>query len=610
MAVHLAVAVAKGALRRGNAPALDGAAAERHLELVGLTRVPHLREPFDGDGIRSDPVAAHLGAPRRLQLFEGGTHRGGICDLRTRRKGAVPVALDARFEQPLRGQHSGPRRHDQGLDREALGDCAAVERAGAPEQHEREVARVVAALHREHADRFRHRGVANGMDAERRLREAALHRLGEGADRAFRRIGPQANAARESRGVEVAQHETRIGHGGGGPAASVAGRAGIGSRALRPDLEHPRVVEPRDAAAAGSDGVDVDHRHPERIAADAPLARNERRPAARERNIRARTADVEGDELAPARSLPRRAAAQRTGGGTDPLRDSRATAPGGEKYRRLGDHEEVVHARALLPADLQHVLEALGHQETDARALLLEDRVGGDGRAVHEAIDVPRRLAAQLQHRLDSGQDSSDEILRRRGHLRGPDPVPPAADHVGEGASDVDPDPDSFMRFGHKHLQSRAQHGPLAHSARHGWRRQRDAGDSRDHVPSLSNLTAVRSCRSFSFRVGDGSLLPAQASSGEMREDPLDGVGRLDARDDMRRAVTHGTVLDVEGEDPPDPIAGRISPGASPRPESRASGAAGGGWLRASGRNRRTKTHPVREKGVAVPNSLAPSNER
>ena len=133
--------------------------------------------------------------------------------------------------------------------------------------------------------------------------------------------------------------------------------------------------------------------------------------------------------------------------GIDSLGDSRAAAPGGEKDRRLGGHEEVVHARALLPADLQHVLESLGHQETDARALLLEDRVGGDGRAMHEAIDVPRRCAAQCEHRLDSGQDSGDQILRRRGHLRGPDAVLPAADHVGESAAYVNSDPVAGLRF-------------------------------------------------------------------------------------------------------------------------------------------------------------------
>ena len=139
--------------------------------------------------------------------------------------------------------------------------------------------------------------------------------------------------------------------------------------------------------------------------------------------------------------------------GTDPLGDACAAAPGGEKDRRLGVHEEVVHARALLPADLEHVLEPLGHQETDACALLLQDRVGGDGRAVHEAIDVFRRLAAQCEHRVDSGQHSGGEILRRRGHLCGPDSVAALADDVGEGASDVDSDSEAAVRFGHRDLR-------------------------------------------------------------------------------------------------------------------------------------------------------------
>ena len=259
-----------------------------------------------------------------------------------------------------------------------------MERAGAPEQHEREVAGVVAALHREHANRFRHRGIADGMDAERHLREAALHRLGEGADRAFRRIDLQANATGEPRGIEVAQHEARIGHGGGGPAASVAGRAGTGTRALRPDLEHPRVVEPRDAPAPRSDGVDVDHRHPERIAANASLARDERRPTARERHVRARPADVEGDEIAPARALPCRTAAQRTCGGTaqqggDGPRDR--PAHGGGTAARLHDQERRANAaapeRTVEPVEVavddgSHV----GVERGDAGALVLaEDRI-------------------------------------------------------------------------------------------------------------------------------------------------------------------------------------------------------------------------------------------
>ena len=39
---------------------------------------------------------------------------------------------------------------------------------------------------------------------------------------------------------------------------------------------------------------------------------------------------------------------------------------------------------------------------------------------------------------------------------------------LGERASDVDPDPESVLRFGHKHLRSRVQCSPLAHSVRPG----------------------------------------------------------------------------------------------------------------------------------------------
>ena len=135
--------------------------------------------------------------------------------------------------------------------------------------------------------------------------------------------------------------------------------------------------------------------------------------------------------------------------GTNPLGDPRPAAPGSEEHRCFGGHEEVVHARALLPADLEHILEPFRHQQTDARALLFEDRVGGDGGAVHEALDVSRRRAAQREHRLHTGQDAGTEVVRRRGHLRGPDPIPPPADHVGERASDVDTDPQSVQCFGH-----------------------------------------------------------------------------------------------------------------------------------------------------------------
>ena len=57
-----------------------------------------------------------------------------------------------------------------------------------------------------------------------------------------------------------------------------------------------------------------------------------------------------------------------------------------DQRRGLGpaDVVELGHAER---ADLQHVAEALGGDQADARALVLEDGVGGDGGAVADLVD-------------------------------------------------------------------------------------------------------------------------------------------------------------------------------------------------------------------------------
>ena len=92
---------------------------------------------------------------------------------------------------------------------------------------------------------------------------------------------------------------------------------------------------------------------------------------------------------------------------------------------------EPVEVRAVLPAQVQQVLEAGGRDEGRPRALALEERVRRDGRAVREPLDRPRADRARgREHRL---------LLPRRGrHLRRPHP--PVVDEHGvrEGAADVD----------------------------------------------------------------------------------------------------------------------------------------------------------------------------
>ena len=51
-----------------------------------------------------------------------------------------------------------------------------------------------------------------------------------------------------------------------------------------------------------------------------------------------------------------------------------------------------------------------------------------------------------------------------------------------------------------------------------------------------------------------GVVDAAGVALGEMGEDSLDDLGRLDARDDAQRAATHATVFDVDVEDALEPL--------------------------------------------------------
>jgi hypothetical protein len=89
---------------------------------------------------------------------------------------------------------------------------------------------------------------------------------------------------------------------------------------------------------------------------------------------------------------------------------------------------------------------ALGGQEADRGALALEQRVGRDGRSVHDRLgqgEQPVQVGAEL-----GGQESEpvDQTQRRVGRRRGALGDDERAelvdrDQVGEGAADVDADP-------------------------------------------------------------------------------------------------------------------------------------------------------------------------
>ena len=103
-------------------------------------------------------------------------------------------------------------------------------------------------------------------------------------------------AAEEAGGVDAAEHDVGVGHGGLGAAARVAHGAGIGARALRAEGERAARVDPGDGAAAGAHLLDVDHRDAQRVAVHVVLVRGLDEAAVDDGALRGRAAHVERDE--------------------------------------------------------------------------------------------------------------------------------------------------------------------------------------------------------------------------------------------------------------------------------------------------------------------------
>ena len=188
-------------------------------------------------------------------------------------------------------------------DPELVGERARVQRPGAAERDEREVARVVAALDRDDAQRPQHLGVD---DPDDRLRvEVAERALGRGA--------VELDPAREARG-QAAEQKVRVGHRRQRPAAAVARRAGVGAGALRPDAHRPARVDAarstrrprRPCGCRPSAGGSAARRRGARSTARRPRPRSgRRRSTSRPCRTRSRSGTRPRRRRAPRRPRPR-----------------------------------------------------------------------------------------------------------------------------------------------------------------------------------------------------------------------------------------------------------------------------------------------------------------
>ena len=207
----------------------------------------------------------------------------------------------------LGAQDARRRRHQDAADAELARDLDRMQRARPAERHQREGARIMAALDRDDADGAHHVGVDDAHDAERRLAQrrvrafSASGAMAASARRRSRRMPPPISSSGRRPSTRLASETV-----GSRAAPAVAGRPRHGAGAHGPDAHQAVAADMGDRPAAGADGVDVDGGETHGKARDAAAERHLRLAVAHEADVGRGAAHVEGDEIAAAGRARRR----------------------------------------------------------------------------------------------------------------------------------------------------------------------------------------------------------------------------------------------------------------------------------------------------------------
>ncbi len=268
-----------------------------------LAEVAHLQALLDH---RLAAVAlarerAHGALPQRLQRAV--EHLAAVRVARVHEQRGGQVRAQPRGQQAERRGVARVRRHEHLADAEDLGDAGGVERAGASEGDEREVARIDALLDRDHAERVHHVVVGELHDGVGGLLDRPPERLGHLLERGARAAHVEHDvAAGEVLRVEPSEQQVRVGQRRPLSAHRVARGAGARAGALGADAQQSARVDPRDRSAAGADRADVDHRGADRDAElELEALRSLELPVVHQRDVARRAADVDRHDLLDAR---------------------------------------------------------------------------------------------------------------------------------------------------------------------------------------------------------------------------------------------------------------------------------------------------------------------
>ena len=150
---------------------------------------------------------------------------------------------------------------------------------------------------------MRHGCGGNAQDARGRLGAAQAQRLGNvSAHGALGRSQVELHlAAKKVLWVQAAEQHVGVCHGGRCAAQAIAGRTGAGACALRAHPQRAGAAQAGQAAAAGADLVDIDHRGQQRqaalVAADHHAVGHQRLKMAHHTGLGCGAAHVEGNRV-------------------------------------------------------------------------------------------------------------------------------------------------------------------------------------------------------------------------------------------------------------------------------------------------------------------------
>src|SRR5262245_56200147 len=353
VAVALGVDAVEVALDLGCVARVEGGRRDVERGRVLLADVAHVERAAHRDRADRGRGGAHVALAFALQLAKERLEALEVEVGERDEEGLHEVAAEIGDQHPVRREVPWRGRHDHPADVQLARDEGRVQRPGAAERDHREVARVEAAVGRHALHDARHRRRRDPHDAVGGLLDGKTQGLGDlAANRVARALEVEPHLAAEKAGRrEPPEHEVRVGDGGRRAAEPIADRARLRARALRPHAERPRRADARDAAAAGADLLDGDHRELHRqalvVAADHRVRGHQHLAVEDHAGLRGGAAHVERDRLVEADRVAERARADhaRRGPGFEhadalALRLSRLVEAAG----RLHDEERAVEA--------------------------------------------------------------------------------------------------------------------------------------------------------------------------------------------------------------------------------------------------------------------------